>query len=42
MKKESFTLTSLVVVTQIFPQTNYVPDDNYKQPLIDKDYDSGV
>jgi len=42
MKKRYFTLVFLFLLTNIYSQTTYIPDDNFEQALINLGYDTGT
>ena len=42
MKKSYFTLVFLFLLTNIYSQTTYIPDDNFEQALINLGYDTGI
>ena len=42
MKKSYFTLVFLFLLTNIYSQTTYIPDDNFEQALINLGYDTGT
>jgi len=42
MKKSYFTLVFLFLLTNIYSQTTYIPDDNFEKALINLGYDSGI
>jgi len=42
MKKSNFTLVLFFLLTNIYSQTTYIPDDNFEQALINLGYDTGT